>query len=254
MRNALAIYHVAFEDLGSLGGILTRSGFNITMADACALDWSEVDPLAYDLVIVLGGPIGVYEQEAYPFLVPEIELIRARLARQRPTLGICLGGQLMAAAAGARVYPGTAGKEIGWGALHAGGDISRLPALSGLLNRQVKVLHWHGDTFDLPAGAWHLAGSDRYANQAFALGDYALGFQCHLEVTAAGLESWDVGHAAELAGAGVSVPQLRETEPPLCAVAGAGCGGFLAVLAGWGLCLMIARGARLNPGIGMGAL
>ncbi|TCL05267.1 glutamine amidotransferase [Sodalis ligni] len=210
MRNALAIYHVAFEDLGSLGGILTRSGFNITMADACALDWSEVDPLAYDLVIVLGGPIGVYEQEAYPFLVPEIELIRARLARQRPTLGICLGGQLMAAAAGARVYPGTAGKEIGWGALHAGGDISRLPALSGLLNRQVKVLHWHGDTFDLPSGAWHLAGSDRYANQAFALGDYALGFQCHLEVTAAGLESWYVGHAAELAGAGVSVPQLRE--------------------------------------------
>ena len=116
----------------------------------------------------------------------------------------------MAAAAGARVYPGTAGKEIGWWPLHACADASRLPALSALLNRQVKVLHWHGDTFNLPSGALHLAGSALYANQVFALGDYALGFQCHLEVTAAGLESWYVGHAAELAGAGINVPQLRE--------------------------------------------
>ncbi len=210
MRNALAIYHVAFEDLGSLGGILTRGGFAITLADACTVDWSRVNPLAYDLVIVLGGPVGVYEQQAYPFLAAEIQLIRARLAQQRPTLGICLGGQLMAAAAGARVYPGTAGKEIGWWPLHAGADAAQLPALSGLLDRQVKVLHWHGDTFDLPAGALHLAGSDLYANQAFALGHYALGFQCHLEVTAAGLEPWYVGHAGELAGAGLDVPRLRE--------------------------------------------
>lgn len=209
MRKALAIYHVAFEDLGSLGAILSRNGFAITLADSCTMDWSVVDPLGYDLVIVLGGPIGVYDHGSYPFLNQEIDLIRARLAQQRPTLGICLGAQLMAAAAGAAVYPGTAGKEIGWSALQAGTDAAQWPALNELLQQQIKVLHWHGDTFDLPAHALHLAKTGQYAHQAFAIGKHALGFQCHLEVTAEGLERWYVGHACELAGAAIDIAQLR---------------------------------------------
>ncbi|TKI07231.1 glutamine amidotransferase [Martelella alba] len=210
MPNVLAVYHVAFEDLGSLGAVLAENGYSVTLADASRIDWSTLESSAYDLVVVLGGPIGVYEQTSYPFLMHEIRLIRQRLAQAQPTLGICLGAQLMAAAAGSRVYPGQAGKEIGWSALRPGADAGELPALTPLLERQIRVLHWHGDTFDLPEGARLLAGSERYANQVFTLGKHGLGFQCHLEVTAAGLESWYIGHACELAGAGIDVVRLRE--------------------------------------------
>jgi GMP synthase (glutamine-hydrolysing) len=112
MRNALVIIHVAFEDLGSLGIELTNAGFNTQVIDACTANLRAIHPLDPDLVVVLGGPVGVYEQDAYPFIEVEIELLRSRLAAKRATLGICLGAQLMAAALGARVYPGTCVKRV----------------------------------------------------------------------------------------------------------------------------------------------
>ena len=209
MQKAIAINHVAFEDLGSLEGALERAGYAIEFVNACGADLRGLDAKA-DLLVVLGGPIGVYDDEAYPFVKAEIDLIRRRLAERRPMLGICLGAQLIAAAAGASVHPGTQGKEIGWGPLYAGRDAALYPEFAPLLSGDLRVLHWHGDTFDLPEGSHHLAGTSAYPNQAFAIGRHALGFQFHPEVTAGGLERWYVGHACELGSAGISVPKLRE--------------------------------------------
>ena len=120
----------------------------------------------------------------------------------------------MAAALGARVYPGSQGSvpqgaEIGWAPLRPAPQLAPPAWFSPLLTPSLSVFHWHGDTFDLPAGALHLAQSERYANQAFAIGDYALALQFHPEVTATGLESWYVGHASELHHAGISAARLR---------------------------------------------
>ena len=209
MPKALAITHLAFEDLGSLAPELAAAGFAVDTVDACTADFRGIDPLAPDLVIVLGGPIGVYEADRYPFILEEIALIRARLREKRPTLGICFGAQLIAAAAGARVYPGSQGKEIGWFPIHAARDSAGFPAFTALFEPGLRLLHWHGDTFDLPPAAHHLASTTAYPNQAFALGRHALGLQFHPEAIVATLERWYVGHAAELAHAGIEVNRLR---------------------------------------------
>ena len=209
MRAALALTHVPFEDLGSLSEELSAQDYEVQVVDACTVDLRSLDALAPDLLIVLGGPIGVYETDAYPFLQWELQLLRQRLIQNAPTLGICLGAQLMAAALGAPVYPGRQGKEIGWAALLPGADASACPAMAELLIPDLPVLHWHGDTFDLPQGAAHLAATTRYPNQAWSIGATLLGLQFHPEVLTANLERWYVGHASELAAAGVDVPRLR---------------------------------------------
>jgi GMP synthase (glutamine-hydrolysing) len=209
MQKAIAISHVEFEGLGSLAKALERANYAVEVVNACTTDLRAVD-LKPDLLIVLGGPLGVYEEDAYPFLKAEIDWIRLRLNERRPTLGICLGAQLIAAAAGASVHPGTQGKEIGWGPIRAGRDAALHPEFAPLLTDDLRVLHWDGDTFDLPLGSHHLAGTSAYPNQAFAIGQHALGLQFHLEVTTAGLEHWYVGHACELRAAGISVPKLRQ--------------------------------------------
>ncbi|HEY6456665.1 MAG TPA: glutamine amidotransferase [Steroidobacteraceae bacterium] len=209
MRTALALTHVPFEDLGSLAEELAARKFEVQVMDACTADLRRVDALAPDLLIVMGGPIGVYESAAYPFLRWELELLRRRLAQNSPTLGICLGAQLMAAALDAPVYAGRQGKEIGWAVLVPGADARACPALAELLTPDLPVLHWHGDTFDLPRGAAHLAATARYPNQAWSKGNKLLGLQFHPEVLTLALERWYVGHASELAAARVDVPQLR---------------------------------------------
>jgi hypothetical protein len=113
MKTVFAIRHVAFEDLDSFAPTLMERGYTIRYLEAGQDDLAALDPLAGDLWVVLGGPIGVYEEEAYPFIRDELRLLQARLEAGRPTLGICLGAQLIASALGARVYPGGR-KEIGW--------------------------------------------------------------------------------------------------------------------------------------------
>ena len=208
-HHALVLSHVAFEDLGSLEAPLRERGFEIESVLAATVRFPLPQAESCDLLVVLGGPIGVYDDQDYPFLIDEIACIRERLAARKPILGICLGAQLMAAALGARVYPGQHGAEIGWSPLQAAPNVLTPAWFAPLLTPGVSVFHWHGDTFDLPSGALHLAKSETYENQAFEIGDFALGLQFHPEVSAAGLESWYVGHASELHHAGIAAASLR---------------------------------------------
>ena len=208
-RRALVLSHLPFEDLGSLATPLREREFALTTADVATASFPLPLAQSCDLLIVLGGPIGVYDQEDYPFLKGELACIRQRLDVHQPILGICLGAQLMAAALGARVYPGQHGAEIGWSAIQPASKENLPEWFSPLVAPGVSVFHWHGDTFDLPSGASHLAKSKVYDNQAFAVGDFALGLQFHPEVTAAGLERWYVGHACELHHARIAPGVLR---------------------------------------------
>jgi GMP synthase (glutamine-hydrolysing) len=207
VKSAIAIRHLHFEDLGTLGPLLEGAGYQVRYVDVCVEDIAALNPVESDLLIVLGGPIGAYQDNLYPTLKDELKLLENRLASQRPTLGICLGSQLMARALGERVYP-AGGKEIGWGpvTLSAAG---RESAFRHLGQDGVAVLHWHGDTFDLPRGATLLASTGFCRNQAFAWGPNAVGFQFHPEAAAARLEQWFIGHACEIAAAGLSVAVLR---------------------------------------------
>lgn len=201
----LAVQHVTFEDLGHFEELLRPYARTMVYREAALLDFSALDPLEADLLIVLGGPIGVYETEDYPFLAEETAWLQRRLQADLPTLGICLGAQLIAAALGAKVYPSGV-KEIGWSPLELSetGKQSCLNALAGQA-----VLHWHGDTFDLPENARLLASTPLCRQQAFARGR-ALALQFHPEVSAAGMERWFIGHTLEInTTEGVSVRGLR---------------------------------------------
>lgn len=201
----LALQHVGFEDLGVFASILTDFGFSTEYRQAGVTPITGAEWIGADLVVVLGGPVGVYEGDKYPWILNEIEGLKNRLARQAPTIGICLGAQLMAAALGSRVYPGV-GKEIGWGKL----DFAESGQHSGLSHFQgVQTLHWHGDTFDLPVGATLLASTARTPHQAFSLGNFALATQFHPEVDGNHIEQWLIGHTCELDHARVSVQELR---------------------------------------------
>jgi len=207
MKTAAVIRHVHFEDLGSLEEPLTRAGYELRYYDVGLRGLPALDPGANGLVIVLGAPVGVYEEDKYPFLREELDLLKVRIVAGRPTFGICLGAQLVARALGARVYPSGV-KEIGWGPV----DLTDAAASTPLRHlAPTPVLHWHGDTFDLPRGAVHLASTAMCHNQAFSSGPNILCVQFHPEVDpTAGIEPWLVGHAAELAGAGIDPRQLRE--------------------------------------------
>jgi GMP synthase (glutamine-hydrolysing) len=203
--HTLAIRHVPFEDLGLIAPLLAERRHTVHYVEAPTADLAALDPLAPDLLVVLGGPIGVYENDRYPFIDTEVAMLERRLAAGKPTLGICLGSQLMAKALGARVYfSGT--KELGWAPL----ELTPEGAASCLARLSTPVLHWHGDTFDLPAGAIRLASTPACRNQAFAVGPHALALQFHAEAFGVALESWFVGHACEIAGTpAVSVAELR---------------------------------------------
>lgn len=204
-RQALVLQHLAFEDLGVFAPVLQQAGFAVSVRHAGVDALAPADWLAPDLLVVLGGPIGVGDQGLYPWLRDEVAGLHERLAASRPTLGICLGAQLMAAALGGHVGRGPA-LEIGWFplTLHDGTGSSPLQSLAG-----IPVLHWHGDTFTLPHGARLLASTPITPHQAFSVGRHALALQFHPEFDPGRLEAWLVGHTVELRQAGITPESLR---------------------------------------------
>lgn len=204
-KTCLVLRHLAFEDLGVLGPVLEEAGYAITTHDLGVGAFPGRGTNSSDLLVVLGGPIGVYESETYPFLVDEIEAIRTRLAANKPTLGICLGHQMIAAALGAKVAPGPE-KEIGWGQIQLS-EAGRRSVLKPFAEHP--VLHWHGDVAALPAGATCLAHTTACPNQAFAIGKHVLALQFHLELDPTRVEQWLVGHTAQLAAEQIDPRAIR---------------------------------------------
>lgn len=204
-KTCLVLRHLAFEDLGVLTPVIEEAGYSIVTHDLGVGAFPGRGTNSSDLLVVLGGPIGVYEAETYPFIVDEIEAIRARLGANRPTLGICLGHQMIAAALGARVAPGTE-KEIGWGQVRLT-DAGRRSVLKPF--GEHPVLHWHGDVAALPPGAICLAETPACPNQAFAIGKHVLALQFHIELDPTRVEQWLVGHTAELAATGIDPRAIR---------------------------------------------
>jgi GMP synthase (glutamine-hydrolysing) len=203
-KSAFILRHLAFEDLGSFGPVLEEDGYRLIHAEA-GLD-ALPDSLDPDLVVVLGGPIGVNDAEAYPCIKTERDWLAQRLSARRPTLGVCLGAQLMAAALGARVAP-MPRKEIGFSALTL--TKAGLNSPLGQL-RDVPVLHWHGEAFERPEGSNILAGTAACTTQAFAIGSTILGLQFHPEAgSLPTFERWLIGHSLELAQAGIDPVSLR---------------------------------------------
>ena len=201
----IALRHVAFEDLGTFAPLLRAHGYDIDYRDAGVTPLSDAEWRDTDLVVVLGGPIGVNDSALYPWLEAQRQGLQARLALRKPTLGICLGAQLMAVALGATVAA-RGGPEIGWHGvtLTAAGAQGPLRHLDN-----VPVLHWHGENFTLPDGAHTLAASDGTPQQAIAIGRHALGLQFHAEFDPRALEAWLVGHTVELRQAGIDLARLR---------------------------------------------
>jgi GMP synthase-like glutamine amidotransferase len=197
VRRALIFTHVAHEGPGRVLDALERAGVahEIRRLDAGDDVPASLDP--YDLLVTMGGPMGVSDvgSSEYPFLLPELELMKSAVRRRFPVLGLCLGAQLLAAAAGARVYPNLVGepaqriREIGWGAVHFVRGAEEEPVLEGLDPAEL-VLHWHGDTFDLPDGATRLASSLACENQMFRVGARQFGLQFHVEIRAEDVPRW----------------------------------------------------------------
>lgn len=171
------LQHVPFEGLGSIRAWLEGAGYRVTYTQLFETaefpDLSEVN-----LLIVLGGPMSVNDEEQYPWLVKEKQFVRNAITLGRPVLGICLGAQMIASALGARVYR-NAVAEIGWFPVQAVAD--EQPTFH--FPPAAEVFHWHGETFDLPPGAIHLARSAACEHQAFQLGRSVIGLQFHLETT-----------------------------------------------------------------------
>lgn len=192
--DVLFLAHVTHESPGRLARAVRAYGWKVLERMATDADASRLARQA-SLLVVLGGPQGVYEQDRYPFLTEEITILRERLAERKPIWGVCLGAQLLAAAAGARVYKGKAGFEVGIATIHR---VDGSHPFAQALPPTFPTLHWHGDTFDLPTGATLLASSTRYPNQIFAIGTHALGLQCHLEIGVQDVAEFVAGNTADL--------------------------------------------------------
>lgn len=181
----VVLQHVAWEGPGIIAGEAAKRGYQV---DIRRLDREDTLPDADQVrgLVVMGGSLGAYEEDSYPVLRNECELLATIARSGRPVLGVCLGAQLLAKALGARVFPGY-GTEIGFGSVGLT-PVGQEDPLFADIDNVLPVFHWHGDTFTLPAGAELLASSSMYPHQAFRFGNRAYGFQFHIEPDT---DTWD---------------------------------------------------------------
>ena len=184
----LVFQHVPYEPLGTLDPLLKQSGFRIRYVNFSRDPGQRPTLDKYAALIVLGGPMNAHQIDTYPNLITEVEIIREAVAQDMSVLGICLGAQLLAKALGGTVKRNP-DREIGWYDVHLTDAGSDDPVLSTFAKQQ-RVIQWHEDGIDLPAGCIHLASSPSSNVQAFRHGEHAYGFQFHLEVNASLIERW----------------------------------------------------------------
>ena len=203
-KTGLIIRHVPHEGIAGYREPIEAAGYALDRIDVDDPAFGQIDLTAPDLLIMMGGPMGVYEVEEHPWIACQLRRLARRLAANRPTLGVCFGAQMMAAAMGARVYPGPV-KEVGF---HPLARVDRTSPLRHL--EDVALLHWHGDTFDLPNDVELLGSSEAYPHQAFRRGPNLLALQFHAEM---GLDprfdAWVDQWPAALTEAGSSSAAMR---------------------------------------------
>lgn len=209
----LMIQHVSCEGPGLLQDMLEQNGWetDIRCMDIPGITLPE-NLNGYDAFIILGGPMGAYEEKRYPYLYTVEDLVLEAAAKDIPTIGICLGGQIIARSLGAEVTPNPV-KEIGWSLIKIldQGKASRL--FQGSPD-YLSVFQWHGDTFALPEGAVLLASSEQCQNQAFVYNDHIWALQFHLEVNPDMIQNWSEVYRDELiafAGPGAPARMMRNT-------------------------------------------
>ncbi len=193
--SVLILKNVPNEGPGTIEDFLLDRGIPYRIAE---MSQEELPPSENaDTLVILGGYMSVNESDIYPYIAKEVELVREFIGKGKKVFGICLGAQIMAKALGARVYAGPQ-KEIGWYDIELLEEGLRDPLIAGLaahprpedFRERFKVFHWHGETFDLPAGAERIAMSALYPNQAFRYGKDAYAFQFHIEVKKETIFEW----------------------------------------------------------------
>lgn len=219
-KQALIIRHVPYEGVAGYRDPIEAAGYHVDRIDVSDPAFSTLDLREPDLLIMMGGPMGVYEQDQHPWITCQLRRLAHRLEADRPTLGVCFGAQMMAAALGARVYPGPV-KEVGFHPVSVHDH-----AIDGPLRHLVGVpiLHWHGDTFTLPQGVDLIASSHVYDHQAFRRGNNLLALQFHAEMGQdprfdAWIEEWP-GSVIEAGGDEASLRAAHDVHGPGAVAAG----------------------------------
>ena len=196
---ALILRHVQIEHAGIFNDILASKGIEIRYIDqAKSLPEEE-----FDMLFVLGGYMGVYEESEYPFLSREFKIIEHFLKAKKPVIGICLGAQMLAHVLGERVYKGENGKEIGWYEIKKENEHKFFKGFP----EKLFVFQWHQDTFDLPKNAIRIYSSDKYQNQAFVY-ENAIGIQFHIELTKDMIAEWIKAYQEDLKQEGIKEETL----------------------------------------------
>lgn len=212
MSSCLVVQHLEPEPSYAIGEAMTSVGVEV---DQRRTDTGESLPDTldgFDGLVIMGGPMSADSDDGFPTRRHELSLLVQAVELGLPTLGVCLGAQLLAAATGGRIRRGASGPEIGWAPVRLQAAAADDLLLASLPD-QLSVLHWHGDTFDLPPGAVLLASNDRYAHQAFRIGPRAWGFQFHLEVDQTAVAAFAGAFGADLAAVGTTPDELLDATP-----------------------------------------
>lgn len=210
MARALVVTHSPTEGVGNVGTWLEAAGVELDLVEPWDGDAVPQDPTQYDAVVVMGGPQQAYDDSSAPWLRATKDLLRVAVAERVPTLGVCLGAQLLAEATGGRVEKGAAGVEAG-ARLVAKRDAAWDDELFADVPFTPTVVQWHEDEIvDLPPGAVHLASSSRYAHQAFRIGPRAWGLQFHIETPPEMVRHWGAEYGAAVEAAGLDPVALAE--------------------------------------------
>jgi GMP synthase-like glutamine amidotransferase len=232
----LVVQHVEPEGPYAIGDALAAAGIGMDLRRVYVDERLPHDVADFAGVVVMGGPMAAYSDSGFPSRQRELDVLADAIDRGVPTIGVCLGAQLLAMAGGGKVFPGPTGLEVGWAPVDFT-DLAADDPLLGALPDQLTVLHWHGDTFDLPPDTAHLASSSRYPAQAFRTGAQAWGLQFHLEIDEGAVDAFLDAFGQDALRAGTTPALIeRESRAALKALAPHRAGVFTRfadLVAGW---------------------